>query len=156
MFSFLAYPYSKFPRFMFSLLLMFLFSVFGQFYSFLLVLDCISLSFFKGFINFLFKSLNHLYKIGFKVIFMCLFSVRLSSPSCSRSPGLWWYHIALPVVDTFLTQSSIHIVAPGVFWMILILAELLKKAVKVLVLTKEVRIQLSWPLLAVLQAILTG
>ena len=55
---------------------------------------------FKGLINFFFKGLYPLYKIGFKVIFLCFGCVRISRACCGGRAMLWTCHIALGFVDS--------------------------------------------------------
>ena len=90
---------------MFSLLFLFPFSGLEQFYSFFSsVCLCFPGLFFKGFVHFLRKSLIHLHKIGFKVIFS--FScVGISRACCSRVAGLWWCPIVLGTADCVLALA---------------------------------------------------
>ena len=64
-------------------------------------------------IYFLFKGLYHLYKIGFKVIFLCFSCVRISRAFCSRIAVLDRCHIALDFVDCVLMLDFIHLVDSG-------------------------------------------
>jgi hypothetical protein len=86
----------------------------------------LSLYFFKRLFYSLFKSLY--YKIGFKIILLRLSFVRIPRACCSRIAGLWWCQTALVLVDCILKVFFTHLVFPGVGWMILMSAELTKKA----------------------------
>lgn len=130
LFSALGFPSLGFPQFVFSLLLLFSFSDLEQFY-FLLLFNFISLYllvlffirhitifmyFFKRFIHFLFhlyKGHCHLYKIRFKVIFLCFCWVRISRACCSRTAVLWRCHTALALVDCVVMVFFSHLVLPG-------------------------------------------
>ena len=63
------FPTLRLPQFVFSLLLLFPFSVLGQVYSFVSSVTLYFLYFFKECIHFLFKNHYHLYEIGFNVIY---------------------------------------------------------------------------------------
>ena len=87
------------------------------------------LYFLKEVIHALFKGLYHLYKIGFKVPFLCFSFIRISRLCCSRIAGLWC-PIALDVINCVLKLSFRHLFFPSVDWIILVAAGLLKKAEK--------------------------
>ena len=57
--------------------------------------ECIFSYFLKGFIHIFFKGLYHLYKIGFKILFLCFSFMRISRVYCGKIAGLWWCHIAM-------------------------------------------------------------
>jgi hypothetical protein len=66
--------------------------------------------------------------------------VRISRICGNRIAGLWWFHIALGLVDCALKLSFRHLVFPGVGWMILMVAGFLKKMKRVVVQTLDIRV----------------
>ena len=52
----------------------------------------------------------------------------ISRAYCTRIAGLWWCHIVLVLVDCVLKMSFRHPAFPGVGWMVLLIAGLLRKA----------------------------
>lgn len=73
------------------------------------------------------KGLYHLYKIIFKIFFLCLSFVRISRVCCNRIAGLWCCHITLVPVYFVLMLSFRHLVFPGIGWMVLMIARHLGK-----------------------------
>ena len=65
------YIFSLLAPFFNSLLFLFPISVLKQFIQLLHLFHCACLYFFKGLLQFFFKDIYHLHKIGFKIIFLC-------------------------------------------------------------------------------------
>ena len=86
---FLGFPFPGLPPFVFSVLCLYLSLVLGPFVHFTHMPDDIFLYFFERFVHFLFKGLWHLYKVGFKVTFLCFSYVRLPRTCCSLVAVLW-------------------------------------------------------------------
>ena len=69
------------------------------------------------------KDLYHLYKTGFKILFLCFIFISIFRVCCSRIDVHCWCHIALGLVHFLLMLSFRHLVFPGVVWMVLMAAE---------------------------------
>lgn len=114
LFSFVDFPSPRFHQFV----------SFISFFYHLQVLTCfihfspVWLYFpvhFKGFINFSFKFLYHINKIGFKVISLCFDCVRISRSCCSRISGLRMCHVDLALVECILMLALSQLFIPGCF-----------------------------------------
>lgn len=72
---------------------------FMGFIHFLQFFVCLFLDFFKECINFLFKDLYFLHKLGFKFLSLCFKCIGIFRACYSRLPGLWWGDTEMAVVD---------------------------------------------------------
>ena len=54
--------------------------------------------------------------IRLKILFLYLSLIRLPWVCCGRMAGIWWYHIALGLVNYILTLPFRQVVLSGVLW----------------------------------------
>lgn len=78
-------------------------------YSFPPIFYLLFLNFLKKCIHFFFSELNHLHKAVFQVFFLCFGYVGLFRAWCRRIDVLWWWYVALAVVD------FVHIMNVGIW-----------------------------------------
>lgn len=76
-----------------SLLSLFPLSCLKQFIQLLHLFHCACLYFFKGLMQFFFKDIYHLHKIGFKIIFLCF---TYDGTECSTVRHLWLSAVRFP------------------------------------------------------------
>ena len=104
------YIFSLLATFFHPLLFLFPLSGLKQFIQLLHLFHCACLYFFKGLMQFFFKDIYHLHKIGFKIIFLFFSCVRISGACCNRIAGFQWYcYIVQAVVDCVLMLTSSHL-----------------------------------------------
>jgi hypothetical protein len=86
------------------LLIFFHFHILKCFVPFLLV--CVSIDFFKGFVNFILKDIDHFYQGYFKVFFLCFSYVAILMVCCGNVAWLLWRHSALAGIVIFTLVSG--------------------------------------------------